>query len=272
MKRSEAAGVVPVELASYGRPISSVFDLLGRRETDLTAALGWVLARSRRLRDRFLDRCALPIGGDIEAVRLETADVDGRTDIELVREGRWLSLRRSEGGSYRRSDSWRPTQSAWSPPVGACSSRSRTPRRRGQLTLYQESSMAYPFSTCPGPWCSTTSTPRPQMSEAPNVAGWVSCGHTCERRSMCTIQRPDGRIASWSPTPRPTGVVTDVPRVRHRGRHVLPSVRLGQGLACRAAELHGVPASRQCDPGQPGRGRGGRADNGRPLAWYRTDW
>ena len=97
MKRSEAAGVVPVELASYGRPISSVFDLLGRRETDLTAALGWVLARSRRLRDRFLDRCALPIGGDIEAVRLETADVDGRTDIELVREGALVVIEAKRG-------------------------------------------------------------------------------------------------------------------------------------------------------------------------------
>jgi hypothetical protein len=99
MKRSEAAGVVPVELTSYGRPMSSVFALLGRRETDLTAALGWVLARSRQLRDRFPDRCGIREGGDIEAVRLETADVDGRTDIELVREGRWLSSRRSEGGA-----------------------------------------------------------------------------------------------------------------------------------------------------------------------------
>lgn len=37
-------------------------------------------ATVRRLRDRFLDRCGIAEGGDVEAVRLETADDDGRTD------------------------------------------------------------------------------------------------------------------------------------------------------------------------------------------------
>lgn len=74
----------------------SVFDLLGRRETDLTAALGWVLARSVRLRDSFLDRCGIA-EGDVEAVRLETADEDGRTDIELVREGALVVIEAKRG-------------------------------------------------------------------------------------------------------------------------------------------------------------------------------
>jgi hypothetical protein len=174
MKRSEAAGVVPVELMSYGRPMSSVFDLLGRRETDLTAALGWVLARSRRLRDRFLDRCGIAEGGDVEAVRLETADDDGRTDIELVREGALVVVEAKQGGSSRQSDSWRPTRSGSSLPEGVCSSRCRMPRRCGQLTSYQESLTACRFSTCPGPWCSTISAPQHRMSGVPNVAGWVN--------------------------------------------------------------------------------------------------
>jgi hypothetical protein len=97
VKRNEAAGVATAELMSYGRPMSSVFDLLGRRETDLTAALGWVLARSRRLRDTFLVRCGIAEGGDVEAVRLETADDDGRTDIELVREGALVVVEAKRG-------------------------------------------------------------------------------------------------------------------------------------------------------------------------------
>lgn len=86
-----------VELTSYGRSISSVFDLLGRRETDLTAALGWVLARSGRLCDSFLGRCGIEQGAHVESVRLETADDDGRTDVELVCEGALVVVEAKRG-------------------------------------------------------------------------------------------------------------------------------------------------------------------------------
>lgn len=36
-------------LSRYGRPTASVFDLLGRSEVDLTAAVGWTLAASPAL-------------------------------------------------------------------------------------------------------------------------------------------------------------------------------------------------------------------------------
>ncbi len=34
------------ELTRYGREVKHVFDLLGRREPDLTAALGWTLVQA----------------------------------------------------------------------------------------------------------------------------------------------------------------------------------------------------------------------------------
>ena len=70
-------------LTRHGREVLSVFDLLGRDENDLTAALGFTLARSPELLHRFAARL-LPAGQvDRAAVRMETRDDAGRTDLEL---------------------------------------------------------------------------------------------------------------------------------------------------------------------------------------------
>lgn len=45
-------------LTRYGRDVSSVFDLLGRNENDLTAAFGFALARSPGLLRRVARRLA----------------------------------------------------------------------------------------------------------------------------------------------------------------------------------------------------------------------
>lgn len=70
-------------VARHGRDVESVFDLLGNDENALTAALGFVLARSPELLGR-VARLLLPgvDPGDL-AVRMETRDELGRTDLEL---------------------------------------------------------------------------------------------------------------------------------------------------------------------------------------------
>ena len=70
-------------LSLHGREIASVFQLLGRREVDLTAALGFALSRDTDLCDALL--AAVGIGGSGFDVALEARSEGGadRTDIEL---------------------------------------------------------------------------------------------------------------------------------------------------------------------------------------------
>jgi hypothetical protein len=70
-------------LLRYQDEITSVFDLLGRREVDLTASLGWVLSESPALRAALWSRLEMP--GDPRGIEvsLESADAFGRTDLEL---------------------------------------------------------------------------------------------------------------------------------------------------------------------------------------------
>lgn len=46
------------DLILHGRPVETFFDLLGRNENDMTAALGLGLTRSAPLLRRFVDRLA----------------------------------------------------------------------------------------------------------------------------------------------------------------------------------------------------------------------
>lgn len=70
-------------LLKYGADIGSVFDLLGRGEVDLTAALGWSLNVSPALRTAVWQRLGMPGDPDDLSVSLESADAEGRTDLEL---------------------------------------------------------------------------------------------------------------------------------------------------------------------------------------------
>jgi hypothetical protein len=72
-----------VALTRYGHDAPSVFDLLGRAEVDLTAALGWTLSHSPALIADLWQRLGLGTApADIDA-SLEVADDQGRTDLEL---------------------------------------------------------------------------------------------------------------------------------------------------------------------------------------------
>jgi hypothetical protein len=77
------------EIRLHGVPVATVFDLLGRRENDMTFALGWGLARSPRLLSELL--AALGIHGvnsDECVINLQRHDaLGGFTDLELTAGG-----------------------------------------------------------------------------------------------------------------------------------------------------------------------------------------
>ena len=75
-------------LALSGEPITTVFDLLGRREDDITYALGWALAESPEFLRHFLGAAGVP-RSDPRRARIDLQRVErreggtGRTDIEI---------------------------------------------------------------------------------------------------------------------------------------------------------------------------------------------
>lgn len=74
------------DLVLHARSVGTVFDLLGHQENDMTAALGWGLARSAALLAGFVDHLAAgqPVPDDIVIQLQEHGPVDhGFTDIEL---------------------------------------------------------------------------------------------------------------------------------------------------------------------------------------------
>ena len=75
------------ELRLHGSTVETVFDLLGRRENDMTYALGWGLARSDAMLRGMLDRIAPDVPFEAPAlVDLQEHDSDDRgyTDIEIL--------------------------------------------------------------------------------------------------------------------------------------------------------------------------------------------
>lgn len=73
------------DLTLHGRTVRTVFDLLGKKENDLTYSLGWGFAQSNSLVKRLLaDVFPDETVGDVQAVRLqEFTPGSGFTDIEL---------------------------------------------------------------------------------------------------------------------------------------------------------------------------------------------
>ncbi|MGW5219907.1 hypothetical protein ACWEQA_18740 [Nocardia sp. NPDC004085] len=70
-------------LNRYGSEVASVFDLLGRSEVNLTAALGWTLSCSPHLLASILERLGV-VAPEVPLVAVETLDELGRTDIEIT--------------------------------------------------------------------------------------------------------------------------------------------------------------------------------------------
>ncbi|HQP39231.1 MAG TPA: hypothetical protein PLI95_28805 [Polyangiaceae bacterium] len=71
-------------LLRYDKPVRTVFDLLGRKEDDMTYALGFVCSRS----PMFVAALVKAVGGtpgsfEDGSVALQTVDHEGRTDVEI---------------------------------------------------------------------------------------------------------------------------------------------------------------------------------------------
>lgn len=78
---------MPAGLTLYGRPVGTVFDLLGDKENDITYSLGWALAESERLSSALLGDVVSSGGAELTAdsVRLqEGISGAGFTDIEVL--------------------------------------------------------------------------------------------------------------------------------------------------------------------------------------------
>jgi len=74
------------ELRLHGQPIASIFELLGRKENDLTYSLGWALAQSSVLRTALMRLVCGDAKCDVDLeVRLQERIAGGGiTDIELI--------------------------------------------------------------------------------------------------------------------------------------------------------------------------------------------
>lgn len=75
-----------VDLHLHGRPITSVFELLGTKENDITYSVGWALAQSPTFR-RGLLAAVFPGFGDLNVREIKLqhrGGKDGITDIELI--------------------------------------------------------------------------------------------------------------------------------------------------------------------------------------------
>lgn len=83
-------------LRRHGRDVTAVFDLLGRDENDLTAALGFTLDRSPSLLAALAEGLAPGFPAPI-SVAMEVADEFGRTDLELHGPGRLLVVEVKQG-------------------------------------------------------------------------------------------------------------------------------------------------------------------------------
>jgi hypothetical protein len=87
---------VRAAVSRHGRAVDAVFDLLGYRENDLTAALGFTLSRSPRLVDELLRLFDAETFTPV-VLRMETRDESGRTDLELETKDALLVIEAKRG-------------------------------------------------------------------------------------------------------------------------------------------------------------------------------
>ena len=73
-----------MKLLRYRRSVASIFDLLGRKEDDMTYALGFVASRSPKFATGLVRAIGGPKGEANQGlVRLQEVEGDGRTDVEI---------------------------------------------------------------------------------------------------------------------------------------------------------------------------------------------
>jgi len=73
------------DLFLHGRPVRTVFDLLGDKENDITFSIGWALAQCEGFLTLLLKRLFADYDvGEIQAVQLQQSGSFGFTDIEII--------------------------------------------------------------------------------------------------------------------------------------------------------------------------------------------
>lgn len=86
------------ELTLHGREVATVFDLLGKKENDITYSLGWALGQSSRLTKALLAEVFDDGPGQLAAVKLQEFEPgSGFTDIELESERLHLIVEAKRG-------------------------------------------------------------------------------------------------------------------------------------------------------------------------------
>lgn len=87
-----------IPLTLFGRPVETVFDLLGRKENDLTFSLGWALANSPALLSALLADVFAELTGEPTSVALQHfAEDGGHTDIDITAESARLIVEAKRG-------------------------------------------------------------------------------------------------------------------------------------------------------------------------------
>lgn len=74
-----------------------MFDLLGRKEDDMTYSLGYVASRSPHFAKAIVEAVGGQLRGVGGAIRLQTSDNDGRTDVELDADEIFIVLEAKRG-------------------------------------------------------------------------------------------------------------------------------------------------------------------------------
>ena len=78
-----------IRMSKHGKPVHTVFDLLGQQENDITAAIGWSMSICPEFLQRFLKICGVTSrdAGSVEFIDLQRHGADrGFTDIEMSAE------------------------------------------------------------------------------------------------------------------------------------------------------------------------------------------
>src|SRR5438093_303884 len=89
-----------VRLTIHGRPVPTVFDLLGAKENDLTYSLGWGLANVPDLARRVMVEVFGDTQGEVTFVSLQERGPDrGYTDIEVRTASHHLLVEAKRGWS-----------------------------------------------------------------------------------------------------------------------------------------------------------------------------
>ena len=90
-----------MKLLRSGNPIGTVFDLLGRKEDDMTYALGYVASRSPEFASRLVEAVGGPRGEIRDGVvHLQNADASGRTDVEIEWPGQFHAVFEAKRGPW----------------------------------------------------------------------------------------------------------------------------------------------------------------------------